>query len=50
MTYCCMECKNKECAYNYRHYYKKPWEERKYELLRVEGLLGTKVCKGYKRP
>ena len=42
--YCCNECKNRDCPYNYKN-------RKKGELLReIKALCGTKLCKGYKRP
>ena len=43
MTYCCNECRNKECPVNYKN-------RKKGEPFRVKAYCGTKVCKGYKRP
>lgn len=43
MTYCCNECRNKECPVNYKN-------QKKGEPFRVKAYCGTKVCKGYKRP
>lgn len=44
MTYCCNECRNKECPVNYRN--RKKGET----FTDVKAYCGTKICKGYKRP
>ena len=44
MTYCCNECRNKNCEVNYKN-------AKKGEIIRdVKAYCGTEKCKGYIRP
>lgn len=43
MTYCCNECRNKECPVNYKN-------RQKGEPFFLKAYCGTEKRKGYKRP